>query len=540
MKSSSIVAPAVLAGVGMFLLFSRLGTPYLWQDEAATAVLAQRMLRFGRPLSYDGVNLITIDHFAAEDSSTIDRRTKDPQAAVQFYIHRGDYKPDTTWKWQPWGQFVIAALSLKILGATTFAARLPFALCGVLTILLLYWFVWKYLKSSQMALLACTFLVLNAYWIVHARQCRYYSLSSLFLVLTIATYAGWQWGDRWGALGFAVSAWCWFQVDYGTVWPVLGIVFADALIAQRHSLWRPVMVGGVLAAAIAPFAYYYELWGRLSIRAGTWHERFVRNVYNINEFILPIVLLALAIALLAYRAKNLPAPERRLVAIACAILLVFFFWVPSVAPAAFLRYSIIVAPLGCLLAAWVLVRLGNLLSPAVTWAGAAIFLLTPWWGLPLHLLRPSTLRHAAIIRPEFNLLTNAVLGREPDPNRPIIEWLKQNAAPDAEILIDYEDIPLMFYLPNPIRGGISAFRVEDDATRPPDFLVLRRSVDFVHWPVFNREIQRYNWSPIPIQAPDIVCGNCPDPVERYDAAHAPAIFFARRIREATLGEENDR
>ncbi len=376
-KSSSIVASAILVGVASFLLFSRLGTPYLWQDEAATAVLAQRMLRFGRPLSYDGMNLITIDHFAAEDSNTIDQRTRDPQAAVQFYVRRGDYKPDTTWKWQPWGQFVIAALSLKILGASTLAARVPFALAGMLTILLLYWLVWDYLKSSRMALLACSFLVFNAYWIVHSRQCRYYSLSSLFLMLTITSYARWQWGNRWGAVGFVISAWCWFQVDYGTVWPVLGVLFADAFIAQRRSLWRPAVVGVVLAAAIAPFAYYYELWGRLSIRAGTWHERFVRNVYNINEFILPIVLLALAVALVAYRAKNLPALERRLIAISCAILLVFFLWVPSVAPAAFLRYSIIVAPVGSLLAAWVLVRLGNLWSPAATWAGAVIFASPP-------------------------------------------------------------------------------------------------------------------------------------------------------------------
>ena len=276
-KSSSIVASAILVGVASFLLFSRLGTPYLWQDEAATAVLAQRMLRFGRPLSYDGMNLITIDHFAAEDSNTIDQRTRDPQAAVQFYVRRGDYKPDTTWKWQPWGQFVIAALSLKILGASTLAARVPFALAGMLTILLLYWLVWDHLKSSRLALLACSFLVFNAYWIVHSRQCRYYSLSSLFLMLTITSYARWQWGNRWGAVGFVISAWCWFQVDYGTVWPVLGVLFADAFIAQRRSLWRPAVVGVVLAAAIAPFADYHELWGRLSIRAGTWHERFVRN-----------------------------------------------------------------------------------------------------------------------------------------------------------------------------------------------------------------------------------------------------------------------
>ena len=58
----------------------------------------------------------------------------------------------------------------------------------------------------------------------------------------------------------------------------------------------------------------------------------------------------------------------------------------------------------------------------------------------------------------------------------VVEWLKQNAKPTDEILINYEDVPLMFYLPNPIRGGVAAFRVEDDSKSPPEFVVLRQSV----------------------------------------------------------------
>ena len=86
---------------------------YLWQDEGQTAVLAQRMLRFGRPLAYDGVNLLTIDQIVMEDPATIAQRTGDPQAAIDYYVRRGDLKPDTTWRWQPWGQFVIEAISLS-------------------------------------------------------------------------------------------------------------------------------------------------------------------------------------------------------------------------------------------------------------------------------------------------------------------------------------------------------------------------------------------------------------------------------------------
>ena len=534
------MAQTIVACIAALFLLWGLGSPYLWQDEAATAVLAQRMLRFGRPLAYDGVNLITIDHFAAEESDSIDQRTTTPSAAIDYYVRRGDLRADTAWKWQPWGQFVIAALSFKILGATTLAARLPFSLASIVTVLLLYQFALAYFESSQIALFASGLLALNAYWILHSRQCRYYSLSSLFLMLTLASYARWQWGGRWGAALLVISAWCWFQVDYGTVWPVLGVLFADTIVAQHRRFWQPILVGGALAAAIAPFAYYYELWGRLSIPVGTWPQRFVRNFFNMNEYVVPVLIVGAAISVSAYRWKTLPPAERRLVVIGCAIFVVLLFWVPTVAPAAFLRYAIVMAPVGCLLVAWVLVRLGEgSRIRGFAWAGATIFVFTPWLSLPLslplHAVRPASFRGPTVFRPELEVLCENVFGHRADPNRLVADWLKQNASPDDEILINYEDIPLMFYLPNPIRGGVAAFRVEDDAKRPPDFVVLRRSVEFVHWPVFLREVQRYAWSPVALNAPDVKCGNCPDPgvqeprAPGFDPAHAQPIFIARRV-----------
>ena len=535
-KTPCIKAQAVLTALAALLLLWGLGHSYLWQDEAATAVLAQRMLRYGRPLAYDGVNLITIDHFAAENEDSAGQRAADPQAAVRFYVNRGDFKKDTTWKWQPWGQFVVAAASLKLLGATTVAARLPFALAGILTVLVLYRFAFKYFQDSRLALLAAVFLIFNAYWILHSRQCRYYALSSLFLMLTLASYARWQTGKRGGATLFVLSAWCWFQVDYGTVWPVLAVLFVDALIAQWRNWWQPVSVGIVLSVTIAPFAAYYEIWGRVSVPQDPWFQRFARNLFNINEYVAPVLIVSGAIALWAYRRKTMLPFERRLIGICCACLLAMLLWVPAVAPAAFLRYSILVAPLGCLLTAWVLVQFGRLTRPGLTWIGAAIFLLTPWLSLPLHVLRPHTLLHATIMRPDLKVLREAVFGHPPDPNRPVIEWLKATAAPSDEILVNYEDIPLMFYLPNPIRGGIAGFRAEDDSRKPPDFLVLRRSVQFVHWPLFDHELQHYTWKSAAVKAPDIICGSCPDPAERYDASHAASIYVARRVGEPQMAQ----
>jgi len=522
---------ASIAALAALLLFWGLADKYLWQDEAIMAVLAARLLHFGRPLAYDGVNLLTTDTFAAEDEYTIGQRTGSPQAALEYHVRRGDFKPDTTWKWQPWGQFVVAAIGLKLLGHTTLGARLPFTLAGFATVLLLFHFVRRRFDSLPMAALAALLLAGNAYWILHARQARYYPLSSLFLVLALMAYARWQSDAPRGAMAFVATAWCWFQVDYGTVFPVLAILFLDAFLAAPRRWRRTALVGVALSAALAPFAWYYELWGRRSVQEGSWWDRAQDNLFNMNEYVAPALVLLAALALLAWRWKRLPSVERRLVAVSIAMILALVLWVPTVAPFAFLRYIIMVVPAAALVAAWLLVRAAGS-RIAIAGLGAAVFIVTPWMSLPLHavVLSPDWYTSRPFWRSELSVLAVNAFGHRPDPNRLVVEWLQRNAAPSDQILINYEDAPLIFYLPNPIRGGIAAFRVEDDSQGPPRFAVLRRSVPFVHWPVFDREVAKYQWQPVPLQAPDIVWGNNPDPIaQTEDPRTAPDLFIARRV-----------
>ena len=521
---------AMIVGIAAVLLLWGLGDKYLWQDEANTGVLAVRLLRFGRPLAYDGVNLVSIDHFAAEDATSINQRTNQAAAAVDYYVGRGDFKPDTTWKFHPWGQFVIAALGLTLLGQTTVAVRLPFALAGVVTVVLVYRLVRTCCGSSLTASIAAMLLTFNAYWILHSRQARYYALSSLFFVLTLIAFERWQRGNRWGAPAFVVAAWCWFQIDYGTVWPVFGILFAVALIEARHRLWHTLFVGAVLAAALGPFIYYYELWGRRSVQAQGWGERFWANLFNINEYVAPAIVVLGATALVARRWKGLVESERRLVAIACATPIALAFWVPFAAPQSFLRYSIIAAPAGAIIGSWLVVRIAGAQS-RWAWVGAAILIVTPWLSAPLHAVvaPPQWIPPGSALRPELSILASEVFREQPDPNKLVVDWLKRNAQPSDEILINYEDLPLIYYLPNPIRGGIAAFRVEDDTKTPPRFLILRRTAGWVHWPVFIREMQRYAWEPVAIDAPDVPWGNNPDPMaQSVDTRQTPRIYVARR------------
>ena len=521
----------VVSSLAAVLVFWHLDQKYLWQDEAATAVLSVRTMKHGRPLAYDGVNLITIDHFASEDATSIDRRTGDPKTAVAYYVKRGDFKADTAWKFQPWGQFYIAGLSMRLLGQTTLAARLPFAAAALLTVVLLYWFVRTNFNSVWMAAAASLLLVLNAYWILHSRQCRYYSLSCLFLVLTLITYARWQWNPRnWSAALFIAVAWMWFQVDYGTFWPVVAALFADALWSHRGpQIWKPLVTGLSLLVAIAPFAYFYELGNRLAVAGATWRERFDGNLFNLNQYVIPAIVLVAALVFLARRGSRLPEHERRLVRVGCAIVVALSIWVPIAAPDSFLRYLVPAMPIGAWLVAWTFVRVFK--SKAVWATAIAVQAVTPIFSMPLRWFEPGPewLAPDSLMRAELPILASEVFGTRADPNRIVIDWLKANAIASDEILVNYEDVPLMFYLPNPIRGGIAAFRVEDDSKAPPQFMVMRRSVSFVHWPVFRRAAGRFQWTEISTTAPDVMWGNNPDPMGQALTHSTESLILARRM-----------
>jgi hypothetical protein len=526
---SEILAQAAIFSLAAILLFWGLTEKYLWQDEAATAVLAVRMLKFGRPMAYDGKNLLTIDMQDDDDDASLSRRTKDPQSAIDYYVAQGNFKRDTTWKWQPWGLFAIAAVSIKLLGQTTLAARLPFALAGLATVPLLFHLVRKQFGSFQAAALSAVLLVTNSYWILHARQCRYYSVSSMFLVLMLLAYARWQWGGR-SAAAFIAVAWCWFQVDYGTVLPVLAVLFLEALLADWSAFWRTVTAGAILGATLAPFVYFYDLLHRGSDADGTWLERFSQNLFNTNEYVAPVLVMLAVLFVLVRNWKSLPTGERRLVTAGCAIIAAFTLWIPTVTVYAFVRYVIIAAPVGAMLTAWLLMRvLGR--DWRLAWLAVAVLIFTPWVSVPMRAIAraPDWWDGSVWYRAELKDLCAEIFGHQPDPNRLVIDWLRKNAAPTDEILINYEDFPLMYYLPNPIRGGIATFRVEDDAKTPPRFVILRHAADFVHWPVFERELARYQWQVVPLKAPDVQWGNNPDPMGNDDSSAAPDLYIARRV-----------
>jgi hypothetical protein len=128
----------------------------LWEDEGDTAALASNILKFGVPKAWDGAAFLDCDH-----GTRLNR--------------------DLVMVTHPWVQYYLTAASFLIFGQNTFAARFPFALAGWLSILVVYFFLWRSIGSRLTAFSAAALLVLSVQFLLYARQCRYCALNMLLI-----------------------------------------------------------------------------------------------------------------------------------------------------------------------------------------------------------------------------------------------------------------------------------------------------------------------------------------------------------------------
>jgi 4-amino-4-deoxy-L-arabinose transferase-like glycosyltransferase len=523
------------------LMFWNLGSRYLWQDEAATAVLAERMLEFGRPLGYDGRNLITMDYppLNGEPAPPTDSAT----GGIAYFVERGDFRADTTWIGQPWGQFVLAALSMGSLGKSTFTARMPFALCGLLTAVLLWDLVRQRFRDSTIGAAAILLLLGNVFWVLHMRQCRYYAPASLMLLCTFVTYLRWRDGRRWGLALFVLAGFCLFQSDFGTFWPVIGVLTLDSWWSFRGRRTETAIGLALLAITVAPWVWYYQMFSRLKPRIAEFWGSLGTLIYSLNDYQFPLLALVILLAVvIRRRARGLDtAGETHTVSLAACVVLAVIGWVPLVTPYPFYRYLVAITPLSCLVLAYVCAGLVDLFYQgqatldtriAAVLPLAGILVCTRLVSLPVNIPIQAAMRltvpedkpkppiSLTLFRPELYALYIDLLNLGSDPNREVVEALRPLLRPDDAVLINYEDIPLMFYTDAEIRGGLSSFRVEDHSGTQPRFVVMRPQLSIDPKPFF-RELERFTWRRMPIEIVALPWGNIPDPLyhrARYQAA----------------------
>src|SRR5436190_19295412 len=147
----------LISALGALLVFTNLGSDYLWEDEGDTAALASNILKFGVPKAWDGGAFLDSDHGA--------RLNRD----LVMVTH-------------PWIQYYLSAASFLVFGENTFAARIPFAIAGWMSILFVYLFVWRLFGNRLTAFSAAALLVFSVQFLFYAKQSRYCALNMLLVV----------------------------------------------------------------------------------------------------------------------------------------------------------------------------------------------------------------------------------------------------------------------------------------------------------------------------------------------------------------------
>jgi len=151
----------IITPVLLFLCFWNLGDQYLWYDEAQTAVLTESVLEYGYPRALIGDFLVSTD---------------------EQYGIGGSYIA------QPWLQNYICAVPFILFGKSNTNARILFSLFGFLSFYLSYAVAYRLFQNKAIARLTVVLAVASVPFLLHIRQCRYYSLTIFFTLLLLISY----------------------------------------------------------------------------------------------------------------------------------------------------------------------------------------------------------------------------------------------------------------------------------------------------------------------------------------------------------------
>ncbi len=516
------------------LLFCRLDDAYLWQDEAETAIVSRNLLTYGLPLSTNGTNWVQ----------------QAPQAFVEF---TNDY----IWIYHSWLQYGVTAASFALFGATTFAARLPSVLVGLLTIYYFYGFVSRWMADTRIARVATLLLVFCIPSVLLLRQSRYYALAAFFTLLTVDAYLrltnegtrpDLQSREPWAVPYFVLSAVLLYHSHYGAFFPTMIALALHFVLSRpvRTTLRRPLTAFLLVAMFALPWARVMRVQNR---GEPFQMDRFLSHVGQhslyITAWLFPLVLVPfLLIAFIrpslgrdtvyhsqGVRLKLSPGQTTFCQLVGLEILLTVLPLSASAAfDWAFFRYLAHLIPLLLILLAvvvvWFMERsavIGYTLLTVLVVSNALHILpygLPRVKGIDWKELRPGSLPFQALddvwvkagrFRSDVWMYAQELSHSYEGPNEGLVKYLSAHAEPGQIVLVNYEDLPLMFYTELRVLGGLSGRGLADDVQ--PDWVIDRK-----HGPYRDRLatiVASGSYERVEIPYPDIRWENRPQPGQHH-------------------------
>jgi hypothetical protein len=271
--------PIALTALGAVFLLWNLGRPALWQDEAETALRAESILESGLPRMTLGGVLVT--------------------AQPSLAVHEGNAAG--VWTWNTWLPAYLVAASFAILGRTPFAARVPFALAGILTL----WLWWRLCVEGEKDELASrrawapeaalAILALSPAYLLFCRQSRYYALVALGTALVLASWRRLLEKKRHGALAVALSLNFLLHASFAFFAAACLALALDAALRldecpRAVRFWKAALL---TAAMAAPAAWYFRVWDR----PGNHSYGFGESLEFLKTFLLWLAAFSVPLAL---------------------------------------------------------------------------------------------------------------------------------------------------------------------------------------------------------------------------------------------------
>jgi 4-amino-4-deoxy-L-arabinose transferase-like glycosyltransferase len=173
--------------------------------------------------------------------------------------------------------FWLEATSFQLFGINDFAAKLPTALCGLATFVLVYFLTYELTGQSWLSLLAMLVLMSTQFFLKNATHAMTDVPFTFFFTLTIFAYIkGLQKSIYLVLLGLPLGLALLTRSIIGFL--AVGIIVAHLILTKRYKFfWSPWLILGFLLALAFPFAWYgsqVHLHGGEVLAA---HLRFVNS-----------------------------------------------------------------------------------------------------------------------------------------------------------------------------------------------------------------------------------------------------------------------
>ncbi len=264
------------------MVFLGLSNSVLQVDEGGDTFISSTILKYGAPYHQDETN---------------------------YTMETAIVRDDGLFVYRTWLPYYLQAGSLFIFGQTTFAARLPFALSGVISAIVLYFFTLKLTGKRSTAFLATLFLISSVPALIYFRTARYVGIPILLTILLLYSYITIFENRRWNPWPLTLTSILYFHTMFvaftGVILGILTHFYINRNSTAKKNYKWVAQAAIVTAIFTLPWLWFNfaifekipEFYQSKSAQIDTTSWRYLKNLsgflFQLNNYIFPFILLPL-------------------------------------------------------------------------------------------------------------------------------------------------------------------------------------------------------------------------------------------------------